>query len=74
MKPIKFVEDDGTVQLFNPRFVTEVKAVHSEDEQNWCLVLGISNGNGYAYTYTKVYATETECKNKLDKIETCMTL
>lgn len=71
MKPIKFIEKDGTVILFNPAHITDVKAVHSEYNKNWCIVINVNRGGGYAYTHTELYDTEIECKSALDKIEAC---
>lgn len=73
MKPIKFIESDGTQLLFNPTHITDVKAVYSEYSQNWCLVLNVNRGNGTVFTHTKVYDTEAGCKKDFEYVENCMT-
>ena len=73
MKPIKFIESDGTQLLFNPSHVTDVKAVYSEYSQNWCLVININRGNGTSYTHTRIYDNKEECKSATEYVENCMT-
>ena len=68
MKPIKFIEDNGTVLVFNPMYITDVKAVPAEDNIKWCLVISLTNSGSDNSVYTKIFPSKEECLVVVDEI------
>ena len=71
MKTIKVTEKDGTVRIFNPIHITDVKLVISEYGKDWCIVLHLnSNYNGSIYTIP--FHSKEEAETEFDHINECL--
>ena len=71
MITIKVTEKDGTVRIFNPIHITDVKLVISEYSKDWCIVLHLnSNYNGSIYTIP--FHSKEEAERELEHINACL--
>ena len=70
MKTINVKEKDGVEYIFNPRYVKSVKIVHSEYNNDWCIVLNLdrSNDSVAGSTYTILCNSEKERDEKMVEI------
>ena len=67
METIKVTEKDGTVRIFNPMHITDVKLVVSEYTREWCVTLSVSS-----HTYTYLYGSKDEAEKFLNEINECL--
>ena len=71
MKTTKVTEKDGTVRIFNPIHITDVKLVISEYNKDWCIVLHLnSNYNGSIYTIS--HSSKEEAERDFEHINECL--
>ena len=71
METIKVTEKNGTVRIFNPIHITDVKLVISEYGKDWCIVLHLnSNYNGSIYTIP--FHSKEEAERELEYINECL--
>ena len=68
MKTFKVTESDGTVRIFNPRYITDVKLVVSDYNKDWCVVIFIPKRE----VYTILCNTKEEALEKMDEINSCL--
>ena len=61
MKTIKVTEKDGTVRIFNPIHITDVKLVVSEYNKEWCIVLNLNSVFRTA-PYTILHSSKEEAE------------
>lgn len=70
MKTIKVTEDDGTVRIFNPIHITDVKLVISEYNKEWCIVLKLDDRS--ATYYTILHSSKEEAEKDFEHINECL--
>ncbi len=71
MKTIKVTEKDGTVRIFNPMHVTDVKLVVSEYNKEWCIVLNL-NYKASSSSYTILHSSKEEAERDFEYINECL--
>lgn len=69
MKLIKNIDPDGSEITINPKYVIDVKVVHSKYNNDWCIDINIF---GWTKPYTILCATKEECDVKHYEILSCM--
>ena len=70
METIKITEKDGTVRIFNPMHITDVKLVVSECNKDWCIVLNIDKPSTLPYTIP--FHSKEEAERELEYINECL--
>ena len=70
MKTIKVTQKDGTVRIFNPMHMTDVKLVASEYNKDWCIVISLSKSSDS--TYTILHASREEAEKEFEYIQECL--
>ena len=71
MKTIKVTEKDGTVRIFNPMHVADVKLVVSEYNKEWCIVLNL-NYKVSSSSYTILHSSKEEAERDFEYINECL--
>jgi hypothetical protein len=74
MKLIHTKETSGAEHYFNPMYIKSVKIVHSEYNQDWCIVLNLDGhkDNTIDSTYTILCETKEIRDKKLAEIIAAM--
>ena len=70
MKAIKVTEKDGTVRIFNPMHITDVKLVASEYNKDWCIILNLSKSSDSIYTI--LHSSREEAEREFEYIQECL--
>lgn len=70
METIKVTEKDGSVRIFNPMHITDVKLVASEYNKDWCIVLNTSKPRTLPYTIP--FHSKEEAERELEHINECL--
>lgn len=70
MKTIKVIQKDGTVRIFNPMHITDVKLVASEYNKDWCIILNLSKSSDSIYTI--LYTSREEAERGFEYIQECL--
>ena len=70
MKTIKVTEKDGSVRIFNPMHVTDVKLVASEYNKDWCIILNLSKSSDSVYTI--LHSSREEAEREFEYIQECL--
>lgn len=71
MKTIKVTEEDGTVRIFNPMYITDVKLVASEYNKDWCIILNL-NSKSSSSSYTILHSSKEEAEREFEYINDCL--
>ena len=70
MKTIKVTQRDGTVRIFNPMHITDVKLVASEYNKDWCIILNLSKSSDSIYTI--LHTSREEAEREFEYIQECL--
>ena len=70
MKTIKVTQRDGTVRIFNPMHITDVKLVASEYNKDWCIILNLSKSSDSVYTI--LHSSREEAEREFEYIQECL--
>ena len=70
MKTIKVIQKDGTVRIFNPMHITDVKLVASEYNKDWCIILNLSKSSDSVYTI--LHSSREEAEREFEYIQECL--
>ena len=70
MKTIKVTQKDGTVKIFNPMHITDVKLVASEYNKDWCIILNLSKSSDSMYTI--LHTSREEAEREFEYIQECL--
>lgn len=70
METIKITEKGGTVSIFNPMYITDVKLVLSEYNKDWCIVLNIDKPSTLPYTIP--FHSKEEAEKEFEYINACL--
>lgn len=70
MKTIKVTQKDGTVRIFNPMHITDVKLVASEYNKDWCIILNLSKSSDSIYTI--LHTSREEAEREFEYIQECL--
>ena len=70
MKTIKVTQKDGTVRIFNPMHITDVKLVASEYNKDWCIILNLSKSSDSMYTI--LHSSREEAEREFEYIQECL--
>lgn len=70
MKTIKVTQRDGTVRIFNPMHITDVKLVASEYNKDWCIILNLSKSSDSIYTI--LHTSREEAEKEFEYIQECL--
>lgn len=69
MKTIRHTEADGTIRIFNPMYITDVKLVASDYANAWCIVISFKDKKT---PYTITYASKDSALTGLEEINECL--
>lgn len=70
MITIKVAEKDGTVRIFNPMNIIDVKLVTSEYNKEWCIVLNTNKSSTLPYTIP--FHSKEEAEKEFEYINLCL--
>ena len=70
MKTIRVTQKDGTVRIFNPMHITDVKLVASEYNKDWCIILNLSKSSDSVYTI--LHSSREEAEREFEYIQECL--
>ena len=70
MKTIRVTQRDGTVRIFNPMHITDVKLVASEYNKDWCIILNLSKSSDSMYTI--LHSSREEAEREFEYINECL--
>ena len=70
MKTIRVTQRDGTVRIFNPMHITDVKLVASEYNKDWCIILNLSKSSDSVYTI--LHSSREEAEREFEYIQECL--
>ena len=71
MKTIRVNKEDGSVRIFNPMHITDVKLVISEYNKDWCIVL-YENSEHNGSVYTIPFHSKEEAEKEFEYINECL--
>lgn len=69
MKTIRYTETNGTIRIFNPMFITDVKLTTSEYANAWCIVISFKDKQT---PYTITYTGKENALASLEEINKCL--
>ena len=72
MKTFRYTETDGTIRIFNPMFITDVKFVQSEYSKEWCIVLSLNGHRLNDHTFILPYKSKEEAEAVFNEINECL--
>ena len=71
MKTIRVTQRDGTIRIFNPMHITDVKLVASEYNKDWCIILNL-NSKSSDSIYTILHTSREEAEREFEYIQECL--
>ena len=69
MKTFRHTEKNGTIRIFNPMFITDVKLTTSEYADAWCIVISFKDRST---PYTINYTNKDNALAGLEEINECL--
>lgn len=73
MRVIRLADKSGTIHNFNPRYIKDIKIVHSEYNENWCIdIIFGDDASSNQPIYTVVCATEEEATAMVEEMVAAM--
>lgn len=69
MKTIRHTEADGTIRIFNPMYITDVKLTTSDYADVWCIVISFKDKQT---PYTLIYSSKDKALASLEEINECL--